>query len=212
MTYIKLLFAVYLSLLFTDKIQAQSNPLYEYSGILNIHVKYLPSTVNNNVWTRILEAYPNQISQTWMAPWLSLSHTVEHQTLDCSENKKDKDKDLQKCNAAIHFITDEGKKFVSYKGNWFGCDSKETYIFHQHTLHDIYLWIAQQEDWMTNIAKPKDLSQKRFEQVYQPNSGPKNIFTFELNEHQELTYLKAEYITKGVNITWEFKGNKTVQL
>lgn len=193
---------------------AQSNPLFDYNGILQLQVKHLPSTVNNNVWTRILEAYPSPISVTWIAPWLGISHTIKDKKVICSPDNKNPNISIDKCKSSMIFLDSLDAKLVTYKGNWSGCDSKELYVFHQHKVHEIYLWIAQQEDWLTNITKPENIQAGNYQQSYAPkNNSPKNNFNFTLNEAQEITYLKAEYITNTVHIIWEFstgKNNNTV--
>lgn len=144
----------------------------------------------------------------WTANWLNNQLKAKEQHRHCTPlAKTDPNFGVyEKCDATLEFVDSKKAKFISYQSKWMGCQGTETYTFHQHTPHQVFSWLAQQETWFCEIRTPAAKTTKRQQQNLLANEEhPTYLFDFQLNKKQEIVYLTATYGSEGFSVTWEIK-------
>lgn len=192
--------------------ELSKTPLFDYEKIRNTKIAGLPYATIENPWYNIDQIGVELYSYSWVASWLGINMKPHEANKNCNplKNPDENFGASETCTATLEFQDNKKQKFISYTGKWTGCASKETYIFHQHTPHQIFSWLTQQEDWFCEIRQPKKPSTKRQTQSLLSNEEhPTYIFDFQVNKNNEIVFLEAVYGSEGFSLTWRIKkGSK----
>lgn len=186
--------------------EAELDSAYLYTSLPQ--TKGLPYGMDYSPWTYIDLENAQKYSGSWVAMWLGLRMPMLSTHLHCSPlQKTDPNFGVyEKCDATIDFSSDKKKKTISYIGKWAGCEGKETYIFYEHSPHEVFAWLSQEEAWLLEIRRPKIKTTKRQKQQLLSNQEhPAYLFDFQLDKKGEIVYLSAVYGSEGFSNAYTIK-------
>ena len=141
--------------------EAELDTAHLYTSLPQI--KGLPYGTDYNPWTYIDQEGAAKYSGSWVGMWLGLRMPMLSTHFHCSPlQKTDTNFGVyEKCDATIDFSNDKKNKTIGYIGKWTGCTGKETYILYDHSPHEVFAWLSQEEAWLLEIRKPKTKTTKR---------------------------------------------------
>ncbi len=217
-SYLLLFFAVFAAVSAPAQNDWENAPrMFEREKLLASPPKNLPfpDKDKENPWAQIDHADVEQCSGTWVASWLNLqaqNGSISNKKRDCKiETSENSGEEQERCKVSFDWVSAKNKNVqVKYTGNWRSCNSDETYHFAGVSVQEVYVFLLQEEDWLAEIRRPKNLKpNKVYDQALLANEEhPTYIFTVVFDKKNQILSLSAVYGSEGFSYSYVLKAGK----